>query len=109
MEEEEEEEEKGGGGWRRSRVLRSVAGASAPCLRTWKRTMPEKTTTAFLAMASSLSMTTLVRWMTMKELVLTRKPEGKRGHGKYSYAGVSIARVDQDPCGGTYIVIYLYS
>ena len=78
-------EEGGRGGWRRSRVLRSVAGASAHYLRpTWKRTMPEKTTTAFLAIASSLSMTTLVRWMTMKELVLTRKPAGKRGHGKYS-------------------------
>ena len=74
--EEEGGEEKG--------VLRSVAGASAPCLRTWKRTMPEKTTTAFLAMASSLSITTLVRWMTMKELVLTRKPGGKRSHGNYS-------------------------
>ena len=103
--------EEEGGGWRRSRVLRSVAGASAHYLwPTWKRTMPEKTTTAFLAIASSLSMTTLVRWMTMKELVLTRKPEGKRGHGKYSRSiEASIARVDQDPCGGTYIVIYLYS
>ena len=80
---------------------------TAYCLRlTWKRTMPEKTTTAFLAMASSLSITTLVRWMTMKELVLTRKPEGKRGHGKYSRSiEASIARGDQDPCGGTYIVI----
>eukprot|EP00964_Phaeocystis_antarctica_P137447 scaffold102006_cov68-Phaeocystis_antarctica.AAC.4 len=44
--------------------------------------MPEKTTTAFLAMASSLSITTLVRWMTMKELVLTRKPGGARGEGR---------------------------
>ena len=58
---------------------------TAYCLRlTWKRTMPEKTTTAFLAMASSLSITTLVRWMTMKELVLTKKPGGKRSHGRYS-------------------------
>ena len=76
------------GGWRRVEEKqgseergRSLAHYLRP---TWKRTMPEKTTTAFLAIASSLSMTTLVRWMTMKELVLTRKPAGKRGHGKYS-------------------------
>ena len=75
----------GGRVWRRKGVLRSVVGASAHCQRlTWKRRMPEQTTAAFLAIASSLSMTTLVRWMTMKELVLTRKPGGKRGHSKYS-------------------------
>ena len=61
----------GGGGGGRRLWLRA----------TWKRTMPEKTTTAFLAMAKSLSMTTLVRWMTMKELVLTRKPATVRGGG----------------------------
>ena len=80
-------EEKGGGGEggseERGRSLCLLP--TAYCLRlTWKRTMPEKTTTAFLAMASSLSITTLVRWMTMKELVLTKKPGGKRSHGRYS-------------------------
>ena len=62
-------------GARERRCVAEEEGGRRRRLRlTWKSTMPEKTTAAFLAMASSLSMTTLVRWMTIKELVLTRKP-----------------------------------